>query len=388
MTRARVIRTRAGELLLARREDGPLGERWDLPRGAEGAAIEGRLEDERDAWVAVCADARAPVDAPLAWHAAGELARRFGAGEVTLSADAARVVRGREGGAVELAAREGGSTIELAPGVRMMAVRTPTLPPAEHTNLFVIGGRDAVLVEPATPHAEELDRVAEWVGALEGEGIRLRAILATHHHVDHVGGARALGELLEVPLVAHAETDARLPRGVRAAERLADGARIELDGPERIALRAVLTPGHAPGHLCFFDEGSRVMIAGDMVAGIGTILVEPGDGDMALYLESLRRMAALDPSALAPAHGGVLRPPRAVLERYVEHRLAREQRVLEALRRLARPASPADLLPDAYADAPKAVWPLAALSTEAHLLKLQQDGHTRRTGTGSWVATT
>ena len=78
----------------------------------------------------------------------------------------------------------------------------------------------------------------------------------------------------------------------------------------------------------------------------------------------------------------MLRPE--VLGRYVAHRLAREAKVLAALRKHGGAAAPADLLPDAYDDAPRSVWPLAALSTEAHLLKLEMDGEAHRDAHGRW----
>lgn len=271
--------------------------------------------------------------------------------------------------------------IELAPSIRMLAVKTPTLPPATHTNVFVVGSQRAVLVEPATSDAEELERIVEWVMSLRAQGIMVEAILATHHHYDHAAGARALRERLGIPLAAHVETDALLP-GLGTSRFIGHDDRFVLDGPSPVHLRAIHTPGHAPGHLCFFDERSRVLLAGDMVAGVGTILIEPGDGDMSEYLESLRRMITLDALLMAPAHGGVLSPPRLVLERYLEHRLEREERVLRALERAGPIVSAAELVSDAYADAPAHVFPLAALSTEAHLIKLVRDGRVLRTAMG------
>jgi glyoxylase-like metal-dependent hydrolase (beta-lactamase superfamily II) len=324
----------------------------------------------------------AQVEAPYAWEEIASLRSRWSVGAVTLSADAAAALRNIDDQSSSSALPF--DVIELAPSVRMMAVKTPTLPPATHTNVFVIGSRSAVLVEPATSDPEELERIVEWVMALRTQGITVDAILTTHHHHDHAAGARALRERLGVPLAAHIETDARLP-GVGTARFIAHDERFILDGPEPIHLRAIHTPGHAPGHLCFFDERSGVLLAGDMVAGIGTILVEPGDGNMSEYLESLRRMITLDASAMVPAHGGVLRPPRLVLERYVEHRLEREQRVFRALERVGLVTNAAALVPDAYADAPASVFPLAALSTEAHLIKLEHDGLVRRTAAG-WEA--
>ncbi len=101
-------------------------------------------------------------------------------------------------------------------------------------------------------------------------------------------------------------------------------------GPCPLCLEALYTPGHAPGHLCFDALGSGAMITGDMVASVGTILIQPEDGDMALYLASLERMRDRQPRVLLPAHGEPIDDPRTCLDRYVAHRLAREAKVLAA----------------------------------------------------------
>jgi glyoxylase-like metal-dependent hydrolase (beta-lactamase superfamily II) len=262
----------------------------------------------------------------------------------------------------------------------MLPVRTPTLPPATHTNTFLVGTKEAVLIEPATPYREEQDVMVQWVQAARLRGVEPVAILATHHHPDHVGGAMALRERLQLPLWAHAMTAQRLDGIVDVDRLIQEGERIDLDGPTPTALTALHTPGHAPGHLCFIDEATGIMIAGDMVASVGTIIVEPTDGDMLLYLESLRKMSALEPAGLLPAHGDLIQDPQAILSFYIEHRLMRERKVLDALEARGKASRPRHLVATAYADTPKAVWPLALRSIEAHLIKLEREGRVVKEG--------
>jgi glyoxylase-like metal-dependent hydrolase (beta-lactamase superfamily II) len=262
----------------------------------------------------------------------------------------------------------------------MLPVRTPTLPPATHTNTFLIGTKEAVLIEPATPYREEQDAMVQWVQAARLRGIEPVAMIATHHHPDHVGGAMALRERLQLPLWAHAMTAQRLDGIVEIDRSIQDGERIQLDGPTPTALTALHTPGHAPGHLCFIDEATSIMIAGDMVASVGTIVVEPSDGDMLLYLESLRKMSALEPAGLLPAHGELIQDPQAILSFYIEHRLMRERKVLDALEARGKASRPRHLVASAYDDTPKTLWPLALLSLEAHLIKLEREGRVLKEG--------
>ena len=172
---------------------------------------------------------------------------------------------------------------------------------------------------------------------------------------------------------AHAQTAARVDFPVDIA--LADGDRVELgDG---YVLRALYTPGHAPGHLVFHEERTGIAYAGDLVAGQGTILIDPFDGgDMAAYLHSLERVAAARPAALVPAHGPVIDDPQLCVARYLTHRRQREDRVLAALHAGASHIS--DILAAAYADTPREIWWLAERSLEAHLQKLEAEGRVRR----------
>ena len=277
-----------------------------------------------------------------------------------------------------------GRVRSLAPHIQWLPVRTPTLPPATHTNTFLVGTKEVVLIEPATPYEDEQDVMVQWVEDAQAAGATLVAILATHHHPDHVGGAVALKERLGLPLWGHDMTAQRLEGVVDFDRLIAAGERIVLSGDKETVLEAVHTPGHAPGHLCFLDQETRMLVAGDMVASVGTIIVEPVDGDMQLYLDSLRRMIELEASALLPAHGDPITEPKACLEFYIAHRLMREGKVFDALAAHGEPAQPPDIVARAYDDAPEAVWPLAMRAIEAHLIKLEREGRVKKSG-DDWV---
>ncbi len=265
---------------------------------------------------------------------------------------------------------------ELSRTVALFPARTPTLPPATHTNSYALGARDVLLVEPATPYADEQRAWIEWARALPSAGRRPVAILLTHHHVDHVSGADVLSRELELPCWAHADTASRVD--VRVDRLLGDGDVIDLAAPVPSRWRVLHTPGHAPGHVCLYDEDEGTLVVGDMVASVGTILVAPGDGDMAVYLAQLERLASLGARLALPAHGEPIDEPTALFRHYVAHRLGRERKVLAAVvARGAEGATAPELVPVAYDDVPPTTWPIALLSLQSHLEKLVSEGRVR-----------
>jgi ribonuclease/clavin/mitogillin len=269
---------------------------------------------------------------------------------------------------------------EVAPGIETFPARTPTLPPATHTQSYALGTRQLVLVEPATPYDDERRAWLEWARGLISSGRELLAIVLTHHHADHVGGAEHFAKELGTPLWAHALTADRLPE-LRIDRLLDEGDCILLDGPTPQAWQVLHTPGHARGHICLFEPTARHVVVGDMVASEGTILVERRDGDMAVYLASLRRLAGLGAEVGLPAHGAPIPGPTRLFEHYVSHRLMREEKIRAAVA-AAGPGGtdPPAILPVAYDDTPSAAWPFALLSVEAHLDKLVHDGRIRCDG--------
>ncbi len=266
--------------------------------------------------------------------------------------------------------------IEMRPGVLLFPMVTHTLPPASTTNAYLLGTGEAVLVDPGSPLDTENERLERALAvARERLGRRVVAIWLTHHHPDHIGGVERLRKTLNVPVLAHPTTAERLAGRIAIDGELIDGQRIELRGPDGeppFTVSVVHTPGHARGHLCFVEKTWRSAIVGDLIAGLGTIVIDPPEGDMQDYLGSLGKLAALRPGTLFPAHGPAVRDAVGKLREYIDHRLWREEKILDAWGRGLR--TPEEMLPTVYEDVPPQAHPLARRQILAHLERLRRTG--------------
>ena len=252
---------------------------------------------------------------------------------------------------------------EYQQGLWQVPLKTPTLPPATHTNCWVVDLGDRVaVVDPGSPYLEEQARLDRFLGILAAEGRPAREVWLTHGHADHVGGVAALAAR-GLTIRAHRGIAPRLP-GV-LFKPLRDG---ELLGGRYGVL---FTPGHARDHVVFQDEETGALLVGDMLSTLSTVVIDPPEGDMAEYERQLARLAALGPAALYPAHGQPAIDGVAALRACLAHRAEREAKILEALR---EPGRLGEITERAYADVAPAIWPVAERSGLAVLLKLQAQG--------------
>jgi len=258
--------------------------------------------------------------------------------------------------------------VTVLAGVTRLTAPNPSVMTGPGTNTYLIGHSELVAVDPGPDDAGHLQAIADAAAG------RLRAIVVTHTHPDHSPGAAALARLTGARVQGFGARD-----GFEPDETLAEQSLVTAGD---ISLRAIHTPGHASNHLCFLADLTNppqspvsLLFSGDHIMGGSTVVIAPPDGDMAAYLESLERLLGFDPpiTLIAPGHGPLLPEPRAVIQGYIDHRLAREAAVVSSLdgRRDARIE---EIVADVYTDVPVALHPIARFSVWAHLRKLAADG--------------
>jgi glyoxylase-like metal-dependent hydrolase (beta-lactamase superfamily II) len=272
---------------------------------------------------------------------------------------------------------------DLTPGVprkldryvTRLVAPNPGIMTGPGTNTYLVGEQQLAVIDPGPVDAAHLEAILA-----AGAG-RIRWILCTHTHLDHASAATSLQQATgaKIAAMAKATTVPGMEHDVRLVldRPLAEGDTLDLDG---LAVVAVHTPGHASNHLCFLLPETGMLFTGDHVMQGSTVVIAPPDGNMRAYLKSLRRLLALDINTLAPGHGCVIDTPHAEAGRLIEHRLARESKVRQALLEAGGSANVAALLPHVYNDVPQTLHPIAARSLEAHLEKLIEDGEVRRVG--------
>ena len=331
------------------------------------------------------------------WIAAREAYARWRQSEILVAPPVVHALKTIAGGltdnlqerllSVPQAHREPVRRIEFLPGFICFPVLTPTKPPATHTNAYIIGHREIIVVDPASPYEDEQQALAALLDELRAEGREVRNIVLTHQHPDHVGGVLALKAHLEnhVPVAAHPLTAEAL-RGVMTVDRLIeDGEMIELDGDPPLSLRALHTPGHTRGHLCFYEEKIGALLTGDMIVGIGSVLIDPPEGDVRDYLASLERLRALPKlTTLFGGHGPAIGAARDKIDEYIAHRLEREANILAAVREGVGGLK--EIVGCVYTDVHPKAHVMAERAVLAHLEKLEADGLVKRQDGGHYAA--
>jgi len=260
--------------------------------------------------------------------------------------------------------------LEMLEGVPQYAVRSATLPPASRTNAFLLGDADApkLLVDPSPNSEEEYQRLLNTI-----EHKKLDSIFLTHHHPDHHQFSNQLARQLKLPIILSQDTQQRLTlkKGDDYFEQVELRNVVENEEVTRwhgSAVRVYEIPGHDAGHLGLAPDTLSWFIVGDLIQGIGTVVIPSPEGDMATYFKTLEKVIALNPEVIIPSHGIPMRTTHRLIET-LKHRRERESQILK----LSNSGSKQEILEQLYEGLDPRLHLLALQNIEAHLVKLRKE---------------
>jgi len=257
-----------------------------------------------------------------------------------------------------------GEIHHLKPGVCRLTAPNAGLMTGPGTNTYILGEKEFAIIDPGPVIEQHIQNILEFTQG------NISWILVTHTHQDHspavlslakATGAQILG--ISPPLDGHQDMTF-CPDQV-----LKDG---DILTTKEFELTVIHTPGHASNHLCYLDTQHKWLFTGDHIMDGSTVVINPPDGSMGEYLNSMYKLNKKTINAVAPGHGAIIDNPYEVIDWIIEHRLKREKKVLKTLK--ASPNSKlSDLVKLAYSDVHESIHPLAERSLLAHLIKLSED---------------
>lgn len=278
-----------------------------------------------------------------------------------------------------------GRPVWLSPNVMRVIAPNGSLMTGPGTNGYFVGTPgvdDWALIDPGPDDARHIEAL---LAAAPGKVTR---ILVTHTHKDHSPAVAAIRAATGAPTFGRVAEHPEWQDATFSPDHVVEeGDRIVVgqgDGPG-VTLRAVRTPGHASNHVCWLLEEEKLLFTGDHLMQGSTVVINPPDGDMAVYLHSLERLLEEDLEWLAPGHGFLIDRPHDEVRKTVAHRLAREALVLADV--FAHPATtPEAMVERVYAAVDRRLHPVALRSLRAHLFKLRDQAQVDEDEAGRWRA--
>ncbi|MBS1254488.1 MAG: Hydroxyacylglutathione hydrolase [Deltaproteobacteria bacterium] len=263
--------------------------------------------------------------------------------------------------------------LEMMDGITMLPVRSVTLPPANRTNAFLLGdsGAEKLLIDPSPNSEEEYRRLLTTI-----ENNVPDSIFLTHHHPDHHQFSNQLARELRIPIILSQDTLQRLT--VKYGEAYFENIELQTVSENKqvtswhgSAVRVYEIPGHDQGHLGLAPDTMDWFLVGDLIQGIGTVVIPSPEGDMATYFSTLKKVIALNPEVIIPSHGIPMRTTHR-LEETLKHRLQRESQILK-LHQSGK--SRQEILMELYAETDARLHPAAMQNIESHLAKLHKENY-------------
>lgn len=256
---------------------------------------------------------------------------------------------------------------QVTPTASVLLADNPGKMTLDGTNTWILrapGSDECVVVDPGPKDRAHLDAVAA-----SGTVV---LTLVTHRHADHTGGVKRFHRKSSAPVRAVGE---KFLYGDGAT--LADGEVIEAAG---LRIEVLHTPGHTADSVSFVLDDA--ILTGDTILGRGTTVLDPKDGSLADYLDSLDRLEAVGAEkAVLPGHGPELPDAAEVARAYRAHRRQRLDQVRAALVEIGEDAKPMQVVRHVYSDVDKKLWPAARMSVKTQLAYLRENQLPRRNAT-------
>lgn len=272
---------------------------------------------------------------------------------------------------------EPGQPVLIGDDIVRVTAANPGMMTGPGTNTYLIGNAvtGVAVIDPG-PNLE--DHIQNIMAAATGP---IKWILCTHTHIDHSPASNSIKEktgaqIYGRPAPAYPNQDQTFkPDHIVEHDQVLNVA--------GVTLKVIHTPGHASNQVCFLHEKQKMLFTGDHVMQGSTVVINPPDGNMAQYLDSLRLITEYPIDYLAPGHGFLMSNVHEIVDRLITHRLGRENKVLSALRTQSRPLPLEELVKHAYSDTDERLHKVAMRSLQAHLDKLLIEGRTEHQN-GEW----
>ena len=246
--------------------------------------------------------------------------------------------------------------------IQTVRANNPGVMTGSGTNTYFLGKNHQYIIDPGPLDDDHLNTLMK-------RAHNTRGILLTHFHKDHADLASLLASKLNIPIIAC--TPGPFDRmDIHIDITLNDGMIFDIDGTH---LMAIHTPGHAQSHYCFLAVEDKALFTGDHLMQGSTVVINPPDGNLTCYIESLEKLLKEDIQVLYPGHGTPVENAYLEINKILRHRLNREMKVLECLSKDSL-INIDDLTKLTYQDRNQSIYPIAKRTLLAHLLKLKSEG--------------
>jgi len=254
--------------------------------------------------------------------------------------------------------------VEIAPRVHSISAATYAFMGMYAPNVYLVVGGEGLLIDSGYYDKDFARAILEYIEGLAP--LKLAYILITHSHPDHIGGCRSIRDITGAKVIFHYLAAAQAEKHEVTADILVeDGDTLDIGG---VSLDMIHTPGHTSGNICVYMEQEEILFTGDHILGIGTTVIDMSDGDMAQYIDSLKKLLSYRIRLICPGHGPVIREPERKIRELIAHRQEREQQLLLYLSQRKR--SLAELVAEIYPELDQRLVEMAEMQIMAHLKKL------------------